>query len=52
MKPAKEAYEPPEIVRVQLVRDELAVTGCKTNTSAGPTTGCRGGLSPCRAIGS
>jgi len=37
----KEPYEPPEILKVKLVRDELAVTACKTQTSAtGPTTGC------------
>jgi hypothetical protein len=46
----KEPYEPPEIVKVKLVRDELAATHCKTSTSAGPTTGCLRGA--CRSIGS
>jgi hypothetical protein len=37
----KEPYEPPQVVKVKLVRDELAVTSCKTTVaSAGPTTGC------------
>jgi hypothetical protein len=46
----KEPYESPEIVKVKLVRDELAVTSCKTQTGAGPTTGCLRGA--CRAVGS
>jgi hypothetical protein len=34
-------YEPPAIRKITLVRDEMAVTVCKTQTSrTGPTTGC------------
>jgi hypothetical protein len=37
----REPYEPPSILRVKLVKGELAVAGCKTQTSrTGPTTGC------------
>jgi len=49
--PERLPYEPPQIHKVVLVRDELAVTGCKTQVSAtGPTTGCF--RSACRDIGS
>ena len=50
----KETYESPEIQRVKLVRDELAVASCKTPTSSGgPATGClRGVAGPCRTGGS
>ena len=37
----KEAYAKPTVVKVRLVPDELAVTGCKAVRShTGPTTGC------------
>jgi hypothetical protein len=54
MEKLKEAYEPPEIQRVKLVRDELAVAACKTaSSSGGPATGClRGVAGPCRTAGS
>ena len=42
MKP-KQPYEAPEIVRVRLARDELAVTSCKNASTSGPSGGgCRG----------
>jgi hypothetical protein len=50
----KEPYEAPEIQRVKLVKDELAVTGCKTTTSAGRSGAClgRGMIGACRGNGS
>jgi len=37
----KEPYETPQIRKVKLVRGELAVAVCKSQTSrTGPTTGC------------
>lgn len=52
----RERYERPQIVKVKLVRDELAATGCKSTSSAGPTgSGCRGTYPPrgvCRNHGS
>jgi hypothetical protein len=54
--PGKEKYEPPQIVKVKLVRDEMAATGCKSSSGAGPTgAGCRGTFPPlgvCRQPGS
>jgi hypothetical protein len=51
--PLKEAYEPPEILRVKLAKDEMAVVGCKrTIVSAGPTGGCIRPPTPCRIRGS
>jgi hypothetical protein len=39
----KKPYEAPEIVRVRLARDELAVATCKNPSIAGPSGGgCRG----------
>jgi len=49
-RPARLPYEPPEIQKIVLARDELAVTGCKTNSSGGPTTGCF--RSACKDLGS
>ena len=47
----KEAYEPPTVRKVKIVRAELAVTGCKTQTATtGPTVGCF--RSNCRTTGS
>jgi len=46
----REAYERPRVVRVKVVSGEMAVTGCKTRSSGGPTTGCF--RSNCRAVGS
>ena len=48
---AREAYERPRVVKVRIVPEEMAVTGCKTaRESRGPTLGCQ--RSNCRAIGS
>lgn len=47
---AKEPYEAPDVLRVLLVSDELAVTGCKTLTGAGPASSCRRTM--CKNIGS
>jgi hypothetical protein len=48
---SKEAYEPPEIRKVKLVRGELAVAVCKSSSSkTGPTTGCF--RSNCKNVGS
>lgn len=50
-KGTKEAYEPPIVRKVKIVRGELAVTGCKTQTATtGPTVGCF--RSNCRTVGS
>jgi hypothetical protein len=51
---AKEPYESPEIQKVKLVKDELAVTGCKTSTGAGRFGAClgRGRIGACRDAGS
>ena len=47
----REPYERPRVVKIVVVREEMAVTGCKTERQVrGPTVGCR--LSNCRAIGS
>ncbi len=48
----KDAYEPPAIRKVKIVRGELAVAGCKTRTSGpGPTIGaCY--KSGCKHVGS
>jgi hypothetical protein len=50
----KEPYEAPEVVKVNLVRDELAVTGCKSNSAAGRFGPClgRGLIGACRDAGS
>jgi len=47
---AKEPYEPPDVLRVTLVSDELAVTGCKTLQGAGPASSCRRTM--CKNVGS
>jgi len=39
---SKEPCEAPEIQNLKLVKDELAVTGGKTTTSAGRSGVCRG----------
>ena len=54
MEKPKDTYEPPEIQRVRLARDELAAVACKTSVSVGgPATGCLRGLAgPCRTNGS
>ncbi len=50
---AKQPYEPPRIRRVQLVADELAVTGCKSTPVGGNPNVCRrGGVLVNRTIGS
>lgn len=44
-------YEPPQIRRVKLAQEEMAVAICKTQTSrTGPTTGCF--RAHCKAKGS
>jgi len=35
-KPAREPYEPPRIVRVKLVADEMAAGNCKSVRVGGP----------------
>ena len=46
-------YEPPVIRKVNLVKDELAVSGCKTTTASvmGPTLG-KCSQSMCKATAS
>ena len=47
----RKPYESPEIRKVRLVRGELAVAACKTQTArTGPTTGCF--RSNCKNVGS
>jgi hypothetical protein len=47
----KEEYEKPAVLRIKLVKGELAVAGCKRATShVGPSTGCV--RSGCRLAGS
>jgi hypothetical protein len=41
--PEKEPYQKPEVQRITLVAEEMAVAGCKTPSShTGPYTGCVG----------
>jgi hypothetical protein len=48
---AREAYERPRVVKVVVVAEEMAVTGCKTPREVrGPTLGCQ--RTNCRRIGS
>ena len=48
---AKAAYERPAVRRIKLVKDELAVAGCKrAGSHTGPTTGCT--RSGCKMPGS
>jgi hypothetical protein len=50
-RPPREPYQRPKVVRVKIVPDEMAVTGCKMRQSAtGPTLGCF--QSNCRDLGS
>jgi hypothetical protein len=47
----KEAYQKPAVLRIKLVKGELAVAGCKRATShVGPSTGCT--RSGCQMAGS
>jgi hypothetical protein len=46
----REPYVPPEILRVKLVSEEMAVVGCKTLTGAGAGSNCRRTM--CKNIGS
>jgi hypothetical protein len=46
----KEPYEPPDVLRVKLVSDELAVIGCKTLKGAGPASTCLRTM--CKNVGS
>jgi hypothetical protein len=56
MEKRRQPYERPKIVRVRLVRDELAATACKNAITAGPDGArCRGTFPPlgiCRNRGS
>jgi hypothetical protein len=47
---AKEPYERPDVLRVKLVSDELAVIGCKTLRGAGPASSCLRTM--CKNVGS
>jgi hypothetical protein len=48
---AREPYERPRVVKVRVVPEEMAVTGCKTARQVrGPTLGCQ--RTNCRRIGS
>ncbi len=47
----RQPYEAPAVRKIQIVPEELAVTGCKTRPfRTGPTTGCM--RSNCMRIGS
>jgi hypothetical protein len=49
--PAREPYERPRVLKVRVVPEEMAVTGCKTATEVrGPTLGCQ--RTNCRRVGS
>jgi hypothetical protein len=49
--PIREPYERPRVVKVVVVAEEMAVTGCKTAREVrGPTLGCQ--RTNCRRIGS
>jgi hypothetical protein len=48
---AREPYERPRVVKVRVVPEEMAVTGCKTmRDETGPTLGCV--RTNCRRVGS
>jgi hypothetical protein len=50
-RPPREPYQRPRVIRVKIVPDEMAVTGCKMRESAtGPTLGCV--RTACRDAGS
>jgi hypothetical protein len=52
-KPPRESYEPPRILRVKLVADEIAVTNCKSTQVAPGVLVCRnGGVFTNKTIGS
>ena len=47
----REPYERPRVVKVVVVRAEMAVTGCKPARQVrGPTLGCQ--RTNCRSVGS
>lgn len=46
----KKPYERPDVTRVKLVADELAVAGCKTLQGAGPASSCL--RTACKNVGS
>jgi hypothetical protein len=49
----REPYEPPRLVRVKIVGDEIAVGNCKAVVLPGTTTICNnGGVITNRTIGS
>lgn len=50
-KPAKEAYEKPELRKITLAAGEVAAAGCKSMGAMGPT-GSSCSASMCMAIGS
>ncbi|MBN2369473.1 MAG: hypothetical protein JXO72_03215 [Vicinamibacteria bacterium] len=52
---AKRPYEPPDVARIRLAKDEMAATGCKLTRpgASGPQTGfCTRPPTPCRLAGS
>jgi hypothetical protein len=52
-RPEREPYEPPQIRRVKLEADELAVAGCKSESVGGNPNLCRrGAVIVNRTIGS
>jgi hypothetical protein len=50
--PRKEPYERPRVMKIVVVAEEMAVTGCKAarGPRRGPTLGCQ--RSNCRRVGS
>ena len=42
--PARQPYEPPQVRRVKLEADELAVSGCKSESVGGSEVVCRRGV--------
>jgi hypothetical protein len=49
--PSREPYERPRVVKVRVVPEEMAITGCKTaRTRQGPRLGCQ--RTNCRRVGS
>jgi hypothetical protein len=49
--PAREPYEPPVVDRIRIVKNEMAVAGCKT-TTVGLASGIACRVSTCRNVGS
>ncbi len=50
--PSRRPYEPPQVFRIRVAGDELAVAGCKTSVAVtGPTSGCAK-FGTCKVVGS